>query len=96
MHVSAFNSRDNINKKYLKKLIVLIKCYLSIHYVFAYGYKNVVDEFFKIVNKKRKIANRIYFDIEDIIRNYKMKKSDVLEFGEIAICFIEKNLKEVN
>lgn len=94
MHITALNNKNNINNKYLKKLVLLIKCFLSTRYVFTYGYKNVIDEFLKIVNNKRPMSNRIYFDIEDIINNYNIKKEDVLEFGKITISFIENNLKE--
>ena len=94
MHITALNNKNDINNKYLKKLVVLIKCYLSSKFIFTYGYKNVIDEFLKIVNNSKPISNRVYFDIEEIIKNYEVKKEDVLEFGKITISFIENHLKE--
>lgn len=61
----------NLSKNHIKKLLVLLKCILSQHGTFAYGYDVVFELFEKLYYKKTgsSINIKTGFDIKQVVRN---------------------------
>lgn len=93
MHASILNDNSLFSKKYLKKLLVLIKCYLNINHIFTYGYDDVIEEFIVIINKPNSLTRCIYFDIIWMIENYQNNINEILEFGEVTLNYIVKEME---
>lgn len=81
-----------IDKVYIKKLLVLIKCILNYYNIFSYGYKETFEKFKKIYKLNKKYLNSIdNFDIMYTINNMLYSKDMVLEFTFNVFKFIEHN-----
>lgn len=94
LYINKLKETSVIDKKYIKKLLVLVKCYLNTKGKYTYGYKNVIVEFLNIYNEKA-LSTTIYnFDIIDAINDLDNTKKEVLEFSERAIKFIVEEMEE--
>ena len=94
MYIKALDSNHCIDQKYIKKFLLLLKCYLSNIGVFNYGYQNVFDQFQDIYNEKRNNSTTTcYFDIMDAIVNIKNSKEKILDFSKKVLEFIIKEIE---
>lgn len=59
MHNNVICGLENINKNYIKNLLLLLKCYLNTRHVFSYGYAKTVDNFLKIYNLEKGSTKKI-------------------------------------
>ncbi len=84
--------KETFDKKYIKKLLVLIKCYLNTKGIFLYGYENVVMEFLKIYNKNS--TKRYKFDIMDSMTCAGNSRQKLLNFSEKVLAFVIKDMEE--
>ena len=94
MNISILNNKDLFNKKYLKKLLVLIKCFLNSKEIFTYCYVDAIDNFINIVNNSRYLTKYLEFDIIHEINNYEMEMNKIIEFGKIATDFIIEEMEK--
>lgn len=67
MYLEVLNNERKIDKNYVKKMLVLVKCILSSQKVFVYGYKETFEEYFKIVynNDLIKFDLKLLSDLEN-------------------------------
>lgn len=86
LYIDVLNGESEITKKYIKKLLVLLKCYMNKKGEFLYGYQNVVNEFLKIYNQN--LTKPYYFDIIGILTNEKNSKDQLLDFSARVLHFI--------
>ena len=66
MYINILNKKTRIEKKYVKKMLLLLKCYLNTKHIFIYGYESVTLEFLKLYNKNCS-TNEYSFDIIKVI-----------------------------
>lgn len=83
-YIKIKNNEVILEKKYVKKLLVLMKCILDGHNQFVFGYEEVFDAFYKLNNGVTKEdgnaiikiikdingSNRVYLDVCDDVFNY--------------------------
>ena len=50
MYIEVLNKKRKIDKSYIKKMLVLLKCILSSHMIFAFGYDEVFKTFMCLLN----------------------------------------------
>lgn len=94
MYIKALDPNHTIDQKYIKKFLLLLKCYLSNIGIFNYGYQNVFDQFQTIYNEKRNGSTiTYYFDIMDAIINIQNSKDKILDFSEKVLEFIIKEIE---
>lgn len=97
LHINMLNSKNIVDKKYLKKIFLLIKCYLNANKIFSFGYKKVYNDFLINIKEKgeeiilTKISN---FDIIYMFKNYNLSQNNILTFGENVINFIGNQMME--
>lgn len=84
--------KEIFDKKYIKKLLILIKCYLNTKGLFLYGYENVVMEFLNIYNKNS--TKRYKFDIISAMTCAGNHRQKVLDFSERVLAFVIKDMEE--
>ena len=84
--------KEIFDKKYIKKLLILIKCYLNTKGLFLYGYENVVMEFLNIYNKNS--TKRYKFDIISVMTCAGNHRQKVLDFSERVLAFVIKDMEE--
>lgn len=91
MFTNALNKKIKVDKKYVKKLLVLLKCYLNTKYIFVFGYELVVSQFLLLYNEKNKndSTNEYCFDIIKVISNLEKYSEDIMNFSKIILKFIE-------
>lgn len=98
MRIDVINGKVEINKKYIKKLLVLIKCFLNVKNIFSYGYKRVLCDFktyIKRIDKNSIILTNIAdFDIISAVKNPLEMKKESLSFGQNILEYISEQLKE--
>lgn len=96
-YIDIVNKQMNVDKKYLKKLLVLIKCFLNTEGIFSYGYQQVLEDLKKYLKEQKKIdiLTRIEsFDIISAIKNPMKKQPAILFFSATVLLFISEELKE--
>lgn len=102
LHTDCTLDINLLNKKYVKKLLVLIKCFLNLHKIFVYGYSLCLQEFFDYFsNKNSEILTEIKkFDIIRCINEFEDNKNEFLLLGETILkCLeieMEKNYGKAN
>lgn len=90
MHNNVLCEISEVDKEYIKKLLVLLKCYLNINHIFSYGYGKVTKLFLNIYNSE-KVSTKYYnFDIIYAISNFTNKKKEIFDFGENVLNFINE------
>lgn len=95
MYIKLLSSKNSVDKKYIKKLLLLIKCYFNIKGVFLYGYENVICEFLKIYNIKEINSTKTYFfDIMRTLNDTQSSKKEVIDFSSRVLDFIIKEMRE--
>jgi len=62
MYIEVLNKKRKIDKSYIKKMLVLLKCILSSHMIFAFGYDEVFKAFMCLLNN-----NDVDVSLKDII-----------------------------
>jgi hypothetical protein len=93
-YINLLNNKIAVDKSYIKKLLLLLKCILNDFDVFSYGYKEVIDKFKMLCDKQRfNLTIKASFDIIQIINNIENSREDVLTFSEDVLRFIDDNLK---
>lgn len=83
-------SGKELDKTYIKKLLVLIKCYLSHYNIFSYGYKETFDKLFEVLDSKGLTVPND-FDIISVIKNIDGSRNDVIVFSKRIIEIMEKD-----
>lgn len=83
----------DIDKKLVKVLILLLKCYLNMNYFFTHGYEPVVEVFLEIYNKQS--TKKINFDIINVIKNIEKNKIEILDFSKKAFDFIINEMETI-
>lgn len=84
MYIDVLNGNKKIDKNYVKKMLVLIKCILSSYNVFAYGYDEVCQEFMKISNNTLKLS------FKDILMDLENNGKYILSISEQIINYTSK------
>ena len=85
MYIEVLNNERKIDKTYIKKMLVLLKCILSNYKIFAYGYNEVLQEFIKILYNE---PHQIYF--EDIIKDLENNQNYLINISREIIEYTEK------
>lgn len=84
MYIEVLNGSKKIDKTYMKKMLVLIKCILSSYKIFAYGYNEVHQEFYKIL-----YGNDQKFHFEEILTDLENNEDYILRVSEKIIEYTE-------
>ena len=83
----------SLDKTYIKKLLVLVKCILNYYDIFSYGYDKTFTKFKLLCDLKYGELTNIYdFNIMKVINNINNSKDDVLKFSFELFKLIERNL----
>ena len=91
-YIEALKS-NKIEKTYIKKLLILVKKILNVHYgIFIYGYKDSFDELNRILKFDEKLTEMESFDIMKVIDNMEGNKDKILSYSEFLLKYIEKNV----
>ena len=90
----ALKDKNKINTKYIKKMFVLIKCYLNTKNIFSYGYARSLKLFKEICNDNE--IKNYKIDIEKCLKNISEYKEMVLDFSLKIIEYINRELEENN
>lgn len=80
-----------IDKKVIKTLILLLKCYLNMNHIYADGYESVIKVFLELYNCES--TCKYEFDIINIIGNIRENKVRVIDFSNHVINFIIKEME---
>jgi predicted nucleotidyltransferase len=89
LYIGVLIKKSNVDKVYIKKMLILIKCYLNINGIFVYGYEKTVLEFLKVCNKKTNSSTKPYtFDIMDSLIYTDDSVKKVLCFSKVVLEFI--------
>lgn len=83
-----------IDKKYIKFLILLLKCYLNMNYFYTNGYEDVINVFLKIYNSES--TDKLLFDIIKVIKDVESNKKELLDFSRKAFDFIINEMEKIN
>ncbi len=97
LHIDIINNKVSIDKKYLKKLLVLIKCFLNTKRIFSFGYERVLNDlkkYLKEIGKINTLTKIADFDIIYAIKNPIEVQHNILFFGETVLALISEELKE--
>lgn len=87
------DKNEKLEKTYIKKLLVLIKCILNYYDIFSYGYDKTFTKFKLLCDLKYGELTNIYdFNIMKVINNVNNSKDEVLNFSYELFKLIEKNL----
>ena len=89
MYIEVLNEDRKIDKVYIKKLLVLMKCILSSHRIFAYGYNEVFQIYSNIVYQMENPIpfDKIFTDIETNTELIKIISKDIIEYTEKGNLF---------
>ena len=96
-NIAIINNKVSIDKKYLKKLLVLIKCFLNTKRIFSFGYERVLNDlkkYLKEIGKINTLTKIADFDIIYAIKNPIEVQHNILFFGETVLALISEELKE--
>lgn len=81
----------DLDKTYIKKLLVLVKCILRSYDIFTYGYNNTFNELFIFLEKHNiDITSIKDFDIIMVINNLETSKEKVVIFSNFILNYISK------
>lgn len=89
--IKLLSENEKVEKTYIKKMFVLIKCLLNIYGVFSFGYENCLKEFLRIVELETGLTCNIDFDIIAVINNLENSKKDVADFSIFLLNFISSS-----
>lgn len=96
MHIKVLNNGNKIDRKYIKKVILLLKCYFNIKGKFLYGYTNVVNEFLSEYNEnENKSTNYYFFDIIGALGDITRHKSQIVEFVNRVLNYMNKEMERL-
>ena len=84
MYIEVLNNKRKIDKTYIKKMVVVLKCILTSHNIFTYGYNSVYQEFIKLSKTNIKTYN-----FEDIIKNLDNNINFIIELSNNIINYTE-------
>ena len=84
--IELCNGKD-LDKIYIKKMTVLIKCYLSYYNIFSYGYKETIEKLYKVLD----LTSSFDFDIIYVIHNMNKSKNIVILFSKFLLEIIEND-----
>ena len=88
-YIELYNGKD-LDKEYVKKLLVLVKCLLRSEDIFTYGYKYTFDTLFKKLSSENiELTGVEDFDIMYVINNMKDAKESVVNFSNFLLNYIE-------
>ncbi len=94
MHIKLLDKNSIVEKKYIKKLILVLKCYFNIKGKFLYGYLNVINEFLMVYNEKEnKSTKEYFFDIIDALSDVQNNKKKIIDLGNRILDFMEKEME---
>lgn len=84
MYIEVLNDNRRIDKTYMKKMLVLIKCILSNFEIFAYGYNEVHREFYKILYGEEQ-----KFCFEEVLKNLEENEEYIIRISSEIIKYTE-------
>ena len=89
MYIEVLNKERKIDKTYIKKMLVLMKCILSSHRIFAYGYNEVYQIYSNIVYQVENPTpfDKIFTNIETNTEIIKIISKDIIEYTEKGNLF---------
>ena len=88
------DNNKNVDKTYIKKMLVLIKCLLSHYGIFSYGYAPTVEKLYEVMRTEGyDLTPESSFDIMSSIKNIDDSKDDVIKFSTLLLEFIEHSYK---
>ncbi len=85
MYIQVLNNKRTINKEYIKKMLVLLKCIFSSRKMFVYGYTDVFDEFYKISGIEilnMESIKLMFSDLEKSSAHIRNVSREILEYIE--------------
>lgn len=84
------NEDKKVDKTYVKKMLVLIKCLLNYHRIFSYGYDNCLTYLRDFIDKEGyDLTPILQFDIMNSIKNIDTSKEEIVNFSTQLLNFIE-------
>lgn len=89
MYIEVLNNERKIDKPYVKKMLLLMKCILSSHKIFAYGYNEVYQRYSIIVYQLENTTpfDKIFTDLENNTEIIKIISKDIIEYTEKGNLF---------
>ncbi len=92
MYIEVINNERKIDKPYIKKMVVLLKCILNLNNTFTYGYNTVYQEFIKLTDYRGPIIN-----FEESIKDLENNQEYFTMFSQEIINYTEnKNMYKVD
>lgn len=92
MYIELLNKERRVDKSYIKKMLVLLKCILSSYKIFAFGYDEVFQEFIRILYN-----SDIEISLRDIIVNLDKNEDFIINISRDIIEFTDsRNLFKKN
>ena len=85
MYVEVLNGNKKIDKTYVKKMLVLVKCILSCNNIFTYGYDEVYEKFMNISN------NINIGSLQSAIMDLESNNDYILNLSSQIIEYTEQN-----
>jgi len=86
MYIDILNKDKKIDKAYIKKMLVLVKCILTSHQIFSFGYQEVLEEFIKII-----YPNNLHINFEELLKNLDYYQEYFLYLSKEIIEYTENN-----
>jgi hypothetical protein len=80
MYIEVLNNKRKIDKSYIKKMLVLLKCILSSHKIFAFGYDEVFRIFMGLLYN-----SEVNISFKDIIIDLEKNKDYIISISREII-----------
>lgn len=84
MYIELLNKKRQVDKTYIKKMLVLLKCILSSYKIFAFGYDEVFQEFISILYN-----GNVETSLRDIIVNLDKYEDFIINISREIIEFTD-------
>lgn len=89
---SCISDVNNVTQKYVKKLFVLLKCYLTTQNMFGYGYENTLKSFSELYNSK--MNQKLEFNFLECVHSFTTSREIILDFAIKILEYISMMLEE--
>ena len=94
-YIELISGNKKVDKTYIKKMLVLIKCILNYYRVFSYGYDTSLLALKTVMMNEGIDLTPIYdFDIINSINNIENAKKDIVKFSSFLLDFVEYSYKK--
>lgn len=84
MYIELLNKERGVDKTYIKKMLVLLKCILSSYKIFAFGYDEVFQEFIRILYN-----SDVEIRLRDIIVNLDKNEDFIINISREIIEYTD-------